>query len=317
MEHVFSNDSIDFSQYEKETAPSMAIRTPDSWREEILNRVRGGNPLTGDLLPWSKTHNLVAFRPTEVTVWAGPNGAGKSILTSFVQLGFSRDGAKCCVASFEMPPVETLMRNARQTANSKAPTEADVNRFFKWSENKMYVYDHVGRVDVVSLCAAIRYAAKVLKVEHFFVDNLMMCVRGEDDYNGQKDFMEQMGALAKELKIHIHIVAHVKKPDEKSFKKRLTRYDIKGSGAISDLPEQIIMVYRNESKEKQVEECLANDETPTPELLAMPDVFANLDKQRNGTGWTGLIALWFDMGTGQYRGAPNANAIDFIGGGNV
>ena len=311
MVNLLVNDDIDFERWMRESEPMAFVRDAKAWEGELEEIINGGNRLTGDLLPWSKTHELIAFRGGEVTLWAGPNGSGKSLVAGFVQMGMRQQGAKSCVGSFEMKPAQTLYRQLRQFAKTNRPTVADNKNFLGWLAGEMYLYDHVGSIDKDRLFAVIRYAASVLKVHHFWIDNLMMCVPGEDDYNAQKEFMASAVALAIELNIHIHIVHHVRKPrDDHDVQ---NKYDIKGSGALTDLVPQIIMVSRDKKKELEVMEYQSRGEQPPQELMDKPDVYLSVEKQRNGTGWEGRIALWFDAPSQQYRGFPQKKHFDFLG----
>ena len=67
------------------------------------------------------------------------------------------------------------------------------------------------------------------------------------------------------------------------------RMDISGTAAISDLVDNVLLVWRNKRKErtrdagKQV-----NEDDPDSVLIC--------DKQRNGE-WEGRVKLWFDKGS--------------------
>lgn len=312
MQQLLVKDNIDFDKWMKETEPMTVVHDAMTWQSELEQIINGGNALTGDLLPWSKTHELIAFRGGEATLWAGPNGSGKSLVTSFVQLGMRKQGVKSCVGSFEMKPAQTLYRQLRQFSKTNKPSLEDNSEFLKWLAGELFLYDHVGAIERDKLFAVIRYAANVLKVNHFWIDNLMMCVPGEDDYNAQKEFIASAVALAIELDIHIHIVHHVRKPKDDHSDQ--TKYDIKGSGAITDLMPQIIMVSRNKKKELEVQEHLSKGEEVPEDVLNKPDAYLGVEKQRNGTGWEGKIALWFDPASQQYRGFPAVKHFDFKGG---
>jgi twinkle protein len=39
----------------------------------------------------------------------------------------------------------------------------------------------------------------------------MKCVSGEDDYNSQKSFVDELTALARDHNVHIHLVHHIRK----------------------------------------------------------------------------------------------------------
>ena len=73
-----------------------------------------------------------------------------------------------------------------------------------------------------------RYCAKELGIKHVFIDSLMKCVRGEDDFNGQKDFVDELCSLARDNQIHIHLVHHIRKLSSEAETPDKT--DVKGSG---------------------------------------------------------------------------------------
>ena len=66
----FLDDNVDFAQYLKDR-DGQKIRAASTWTDAVLNRIKGLNGTTGDVLPWSKTHGQVQLRPGEVSVWAG------------------------------------------------------------------------------------------------------------------------------------------------------------------------------------------------------------------------------------------------------
>ena len=136
-----------------------------------------------------------------------------------------------------------------------------------------------------------RYCAQELGITHFFIDNLGKCVSGEDDFNGQKAFIDELCSIARDENIHIHIVHHIKKPA--SDDQKPSKYDFKGTGAITDQPDNVIAVWRNKKKERAQNEGVAFDK-------AEPDSMLIVDKQRNGEGWEGNIGLWYEKQSQQF-----------------
>jgi hypothetical protein len=43
----------------------------------------------------------------------------------------------------------------------------------------------------------------------------MKCVAGEDDYNGQKTFVDELTAIARDYGMHIHLVHHIKQAGQR------------------------------------------------------------------------------------------------------
>lgn len=300
-------DEIDFAAYEQETDAQQKVKPAGLWIQELMDRIKSPIKPVQAVMPWRKTHGMVQFRPGEVTVWGGANGNGKSLVTGQIALSLCAQGEKVCIASFEMKPSKTLERMGRQfsgfnpndpafSGSDEATKELlDVYQQFKeWTDGRLWLYDQQGTVTTRQVCAVVRYCAKERGITHFFVDSLMKCVSGEDDYNGQKLFVDELTAIARDNGIHIHLVHHIRKPADESHKP--TKYDYKGSGAITDQVDNVISVWRNKAKEKKREEGKGVDEKE-------PDALLICDKQRNGE-WEGSIGLWFDRPSMQYVGGP-------------
>ena len=287
LEHYFGSPDAD-----------PRLRAAEVYATQVMREFRKG-PTQGAALPWAKTMDNVRLRPGEVSLWPGINGHGKSLMTSNVALGLVDQGHRVCIASLEMWPVKTLARMARQAIGVSAPTDKAVGQFVDWLKRRLWLYDEHGRADPRRILAVIRYAAIEIKVEHFFLDSLMMVCKGEEDYDGQKDFVTELCAVAKDTACHVHLVHHTRKlKDEGEIP---GKFDAKGSGSITDQVDNVFTVWRNKRKEAERQEAerqgVAFDE-------GKPDALLVCDKQRHGE-WEGRIALWFDRASMTYRGEPH------------
>ena len=314
MAHLISPDDIDFSVYEHETEGPQNVRSASLYVQAILDRIASPVKERYRYMPWGKTHRLVRFRPGEVTVWGGPNGSGKSLVTGQVGLSLCAQDEKVAIASFEMKPIKTLGRMSRQWTHFDHEDDAILSdpaerrtmidmleQFRDWTDNKLWLYDQQGTVHWKRVCAVARYCAKELGITQFFVDNLMKCVAGEDDYNGQKAFVDELCTIARDHNIHIHLIHHIKKPANEDHVSG--KYDFKGTGAITDLADNVITVWRNKTKERARQaKKLISDTEPDAKLL--------VDKQRNGD-WEGLIGLWFLPQSQQFVAGHNHKAMTF------
>jgi len=77
---------------------------------------------------------------------------------------------------------------------------------------------------------------------------------GQEQWNKQREFMCQVLKFAAEYGVHIHLVAHSKKPDKAGEAKIPRRYDISGSAHISNLPQNVIVIWRNRGKQDRLEQ---------------------------------------------------------------
>lgn len=312
MAEMIFPDEIDFSLYERETEVQAKVKPASLWVQELIDQIRHPVRMPRAVMPWRKTHSMVAFRPGEVTVWGGANGNGKSLVTGQIALSLIAQDHKVCIASFEMKPGKTLERMGRQFSgfNPDDPAFAGSGEaqdelvkiyqdFKEWTTGRLWLYDQQGTVTVSQVIAVVRYCAKEKGITHFFIDSLMKCVSGEDDYNGQKQFVDELTSIARDNQIHIHLVHHIRKPADESHKPG--KYDYKGTGAITDQVDNVISVWRNKPKEKKRDEGKTVDEKE-------PDALLICDKQRNGE-WEGSIGLWFHKGAMQYVGSPGDDPL--------
>ena len=118
----------------------------------------------------------------------------------------------------------------------------------------------------------------------------MKCVHGEDDYNSQKAFIQSCCDLARYLKVHIHVVHHVRKGQKEEDE--IDKFSFKGSSSIIDQADNAILLQRNRRKEKARDE---NNLTPIMDAEEA-DTIMRIVKQRNGD-FEGVVPLWFDPKT--------------------
>lgn len=301
---VITPDEIDFQFYEQVSNHEQKVRSASIYVQALLDRMASPHKEKRVYMPWEKTRDLIQFRAGEVTVWGGSNGSGKSLVTGQVALSLCAQGEKVGIASFEMKPTKTLERMGRQWTSMSLGDEfllsepecrrlliKEYEEFRDWTENKIWLYDQQGTVQWKQVCAVARYCADKLGITHFFVDNLGKCVSGEDDFNGQKAFVDELCSIARDVNIHIHLVHHIKKPTTEGAKP--TKYDFKGTGAITDQPDNVIAVWRNKDKERKLQD---GKNVPATD----PDTLLIVDKQRNGEGWEGNIGLYYHSASQQF-----------------
>ena len=302
MAGIVEPDDIDWSQYARESEPSARVRPASTWIEALMAEDASGDDQSGGLLPWSKTHDHIRLRPGELSIWAGINGHGKSLLTGQVVLSLMAQKCRCMIASFEMKPTKTLRRMRRQASCGAFPTDQFTQAFGRWTDGLLWLYDQQGMVDVDQIAAVLRYSHQQLRCQHVVVDSLMKCIRGDDDYNGQKDMLDLLTSIARDTGMHVHLVHHIRKADDET---RLPgKFDLKGSSAISDQADNVFVVWRN--KRKQFDQQAGKEVDPDS-----PDAMVICEKQRNGD-WEGRIGLWFHEASQQFVGAPRAIAMEYV-----
>lgn len=308
---IIKSDSIDVEKYLHANDVTIQVKQATSFLDTLKESYLSNEKRNQILMPWTKTHGQFAFRDGEVTVYAGGNGGGKSLITGQIALHLVKQGQAVCIASFEMKPEKTLERMVRQfageyiddplTHDREAYITRLVNRMDKFLSNKMYLYDQQGSTSPDKVIAMTRYCAMELGVKHIVIDSLMKCVKGEDDFNGQKNFVDELTALARDHNVHIHLVHHIRKLVNEE--QQPNKHDLKGSGSISDQVDNVFLMWRNKKKENMRNRGEQIDET-------IPDAFLMCEKQRNGEHQEWL-SLWYHAASQQFVESLGAVAMDF------
>ena len=250
--------------------------------------------LLGAKMPWPSTHEKIRFRGGETTLWAGVNGHGKSLMVGLMCLAFAAQNEKFLMISLEMKPRDVLGRMCKQATGVENPSKKARDEFCYFLLNQGFMYAHQGSMSEKFVYACVRYAASA-GIKHVVVDNIQKCVKGVDNYNAQKDFVNDITQLAQQLNVHCHVVHHIRK--QQSEHELPNKFDLTGSGSMADLVDQIVIVYKNKKKFAMLESTKEKDVEMAKE---MPDAILAVEKNRHGD-WEGRIRLWFDRRNGQYR----------------
>ncbi|WP_333679905.1 toprim domain-containing protein [Dyella sp.] len=257
----------------------------------------------GMVLPWRKTHELVKLRPGETSIWAGVNGHGKSAVVSHVVADLVMHAARCCVASMEFRTPVWLMRMARLIAGTNTPTEAYLREIVRALKGCLWAFDVAAAAKASRILEVFRYARKRYGIELFVIDNLTKCGFADDDYSGQKQFVESLSDFARIEETHVAIVAHMRKGDNEN--QPAGKMAVKGSGGITDMVDTVFEIWRNKPLERFLERYADQEEKPPlPPNMSHAHTYLNVLKQR-ATGLEPSIALWFDKGTTQFMGGPD------------
>lgn len=278
---------VDFMEYVGNLESQYLVSLSD-YKDQIKERFSGEVNDFGDTLPWNKTHSQFRLRPQEVTIWAGINGHGKSLVTSHVVASLLKY-TTCLIASLEMPIAATGRRMVRQMVGTDNPTDSIIEKALHWTDDRLWVYDQLDSVETERIFGMVVYSMKVLGIKHIVIDSLMKCGINDDDYNGQKVFVDRLCWAAKTYGGHIHLIHHIRKT--KSEEDIPDKFDVMGASALTNLVDNVILVHRNKAKENKDEEEIDEKKDPDARLIVA--------KQRHGE-WEGRIALWFDKSSNQY-----------------
>ncbi|MFK5948818.1 MAG: DnaB-like helicase C-terminal domain-containing protein [Methylococcales bacterium] len=292
IDKLMIHDGEAIDKYEGEVFGDQ-VQSCINLRDSVHDYLFGDNQPIGLNLPWYGLEDTIKFRPSELTVWNGINGHGKSLLLNQVMIGFLKQGARVAIASLELKPEETIVRMISQTFAIKKSElkEPALDQFFEKAINNLWLYTETGDIQPNRVMAMARYVREELKIDHLVIDSLMKCGILEGDYAGEKKFMNSLQNIAKDTGLHIHLVTHSKKQQDEHA--NIGKFDISGSAAISNIPDNIMTVKRNKKKELE-----SRMKTPDEETMKKHDAYIVCDKQRHGD-WEGVIGLYFHD-SGQY-----------------
>lgn len=282
------------------------LRPASSYLDEVFAYYADAGTRNGEALPWLKTRGTVRLRNGETTIWAGINGHGKSMVAGHVVAASLATGARWCIASMEFKPYKLLARLFRQIAAVNQPTEADREALTRYCDGGLWIFDVQGTARAERILEVFEYAFRRYGVTHFLIDSLAKCGFGEDAYNEQKAFVDKLSDFARNNDAQVHLVCHSRKrPDESEVP---DKFDIKGTGALTDMVDNVFIVWRNKPKEQKRQDPAGP--ARRSRFADGPDAILNCCKQREGE-WEGYIKLWFDKRTLQYLESADATPVRY------
>lgn len=286
LSNLLQPEDIDFAKYLRESEPQARTRPASAYRDDLFIEFGPRSHVSHKPHMFStKLRDRIEFRNGEVTAWAGYNGHRKSMFAGQVALDLCVQRQRVLMVSLEMSPLQTIARMVKQASACSLPSREFIECFSAWSNDKLWLYDHIGALSPAMCEAVCRYFADKLKGKHVFIDSMAIVCQSEEHLDEQKKFIVNIVRIAQETGLHIHVVAHCRKPMNDN--QPPTKYDLKGSGSISDLAHNVLMVWANKQKVDKLS-VSPND----IEALEQPDALVWVTKQRNGT-WEGKVKLWF------------------------
>ncbi|EBQ9287288.1 bifunctional DNA primase/helicase, partial [Salmonella enterica subsp. enterica serovar Weltevreden] len=167
--------------------------------------------------------------------------------------------------------------------------------------DRLWVFKLTGTAKAGRLLEIFAYARRRYGIDLFVIDNLAKCGLDEEDYGGQKEFIDTLCDFKNEHNCHVLLVTHARKTNEAAPTGKM---DVKGTGALTDMPDNVMAIWRNiprELAQRKAErmgyESLDKDEQTA---IQMPASMIRLLKQREGEGWIGDIGATFDARSHQF-----------------
>jgi twinkle protein len=217
--------------------------------------------------------NILAggFRPGELTVWSGMNSSGKSTLLGQILLEAIDHSQAVCAYSGELPDrifrywIElqaagpqnlTVLADPEKVGITYRPKQKILETVRDWYRDRLFLYQGGEMRKVSQLIEVFTRAAKEYSCRVFLLDNLTMTVsrlHARDQYRAQRELILEMVRFVRDNAAHVHIVVHPRKTVSVSG---LTKNDIGGSGDITNLADNVLVLARPGTKDKDGQENL-------------------------------------------------------------
>lgn len=196
---------------------------------------------------------IIGFKRKHVTVWSGYRGCGKSSLLNMLILNAADKGYNSALWTGELDNSDVKQWLYLQAAGKQYNKPSTVEGFYytprnicehidPWIDRHFRLFNNEYGSNFLQIADQLRKLKEKMDVDVAIFDNLMTLdlsgVSG-DRYEQQDRFMVALTALAKELDIHIHIVAH---PNKSGGFLRMN--SVSGSGHITDLAQNVFILHR-------------------------------------------------------------------------
>ena len=258
---------------------------------------------------WDKTDQLdYRFRPAELVGVVGFSGAGKSLFLGQLSLNAIDQGQKMLIASMEMSPKNLLGRMFQQACAVPNPTADYRAKVMDWMAQSLWLYIDNLNPKVTDLLKTFEYAYRRYSVNTFVIDSLT-CMCSHEDYRQQQEIVEKIVQFKNAFNVTVFLVTHSRKQEDES--RAPGKFDVKGSGAITDLADSFFSIWKNKKKAEHIAVCEATGEVPSADIVNQWDVRINVLKNRNGQ-FEGPIGFDFDGRTAQYIGRRGGKARRYI-----
>jgi len=279
------------------------LKCASEFHNEVMSYLNQPPSAQGSVLPWEKTHTTIRIRTGEVSIWVGMNGHGKTQALGQVCVNNAYLSVRTCVASLEMKPEKLLSRQYRQASFTNSPSKEQGEKVRDLLDNNIWLFNLRGTAKAARILEVFQYAYKRYGIQQFIIDNLSKCGYNDDDYNGQKSFVDAITDFAVENDVHVHLVVHSRKRENEDSPPN--KMDVKGSGAITDMADNVFSVWRNKPKEDK------KNTNPAEYVDSEPDCLLGCYKQRNGE-WEGKVKLWFEPRSLQFTDSAERRGYVYV-----
>lgn len=261
----------------------------------------------------------VGFKRGMVSVWTGKRGCGKSSLLNMLILNAAQKGYKSALWTGELTcdTAKTWLYlqaagkqyNERQYGTDYYSTPDNVSPMIdRWIDKYLWLFNNKYGENFSQIEDQIRKLKEKENIDVVLLDNLMVLdLRSleENKYDRQSVLLQKLTDLAKELNIHIHLVAH----PHKSLA-YIQVDNISGSGDISNKADNVFVLSRVDTGFRSAAEEYLGKVTFQDVLNSECTNIIEIGKFRSrGTLMGMVIKLWFEEESNRLKNDKAENVI--------
>ena len=288
------SDAINAAWIDPET-----ILQPVDLADSVIESFNESSDTGGFDLGFSHFDIDLKFRPSEVWIFGGENGSGKSMLLGQICLNAIAQDRRVMIASFEMLPVQTLHRMVRQITGLSNPSSAYARAAIEWLSPNCKIWHSSGGImaGIDSLLEDCEYVYRRYGVSVFVIDSISLLANvQENEAKLVFQIITKICDFKRRLPVTVFLVSHLRKTDPNQPPGKA---DIKGSGAITDLADGVLILNKNKRKASALSAQKMFGDPVDEDLADQFDVTLACEKYRNG-GFDGAVGFNFDSDSFQY-----------------
>lgn len=261
----------------------------------------------------------IGFKRGMVSVWTGKRGCGKSSILNMLILNAAQKGFKSALWTGELTEDMVKQWLYLQAAGKQHNHRLEgtdyfvtddfvVSRIDAWIDKYFWLFNNKYGDNFSQIEELIRKKVEESGVDMVFLDNLMVLdirMLDENKYDRQAVLLQRLEDLAKELRIHIHLVAH---PHKSIGYIRID--NISGSGDIGNKADNIFIMSRvNNDFRTSAPDYLDKFEFEDVIKSGCTNVVEIAKFRAKGTLMGSLVKLWFEEESNRLKNDIAENVI--------